>query len=793
MDLRFALRSFRKNPGFTALCVLILALGIGASTAVFSVVNAVLLRPLAFRDPGRIVTLSYRFPNRSLLSYVSGPDFHDWHDQASAFSAMAYYTGGEMAVTAGSGAEYATIAGVAPEFFGVFDVQPAMGRFFSAQENQKGPVRAVAISHEFWRNRFGGDPQVLGRTVRLFGESIPVVAVMPAGFRFPDRTDIWLPMTQEIAIRSAYNYRVLGRLKPGTDLAAAQAQMDTIAARLAGQYPDSNKGKTVAVMRLSEEMVGGVRLTLLVLLGAVGLVLLIACSNVAGLMLARAGSRAREIAIRAAVGASRARIVRQLALESVLLALAGGVVGIGLAFWVSDALVHLAPADVPRLAETAVDARVLVFCLGLSVIASVLFGVAPAWHISRVDLTQALNRGASRAGGGRTSRLRRGLVVAEIALSVVLLAGAGLLIRSFVALQNADLGFQPEKILVAETSIPALNLETAKKAGTLYRDVLADIASVPGVSAAGAMQAIPGHVTSYGSYWIDRRPARFTRDTPQAVYSLVAPGTFAALGVPLRRGHDFDGSEDFDAPFTAVVNEALVRKSFGGEDPIGRLVFCGLDSDKPMKIVGVVGDTRQYGRSRAPEPQIYMPHRQHPTFATNLDLLVRSSLDPEALAGTVTAALRRHSPEAAVKYTTMQASLAQGVAAPRFRTMLLGIFAGVAVFLAMAGVYGVMAHAVSLRAGEIGVRVALGASPGDVLRMVLREGLMLALLGLGFGLAGAAAATRLLASLLFEVRPGDPGTYAAVSTLLGLVALAAAYLPARRATRLDPLAALRQD
>jgi predicted permease len=550
---------------------------------------------------------------------------------------------------------------------------------------------------------------------------------------------------------------------------------------------------------MRDEMVRNVQLTLYLLLGAVALVLLIACANVANLLLAKATTRTREIAIRAAVGASRGRIIRQLITESMLMALVAGVAGLVLAVWGSSALVALAPANIPRLAETGIDGWVLTFTLGVSVIASLLFGLAPAWHASRVDLNDALKQGGGRAAvGGGAGSMRGALVVAEIALSVILLAGAGLLIKSFNALHNVALGFNPEHILVMETSVPASDdPKSSRRATQLYKDLLRDVATLPGVTASAATRATPGHTASDGGYWLDHMPPedQVSPSAPQAVFSDVTPGAFRTLGIPLRAGRDFNDGDTYEARPTAIINEALAKKSFPGQDPIGRVIFCGMDLDslKGMTIVGVVGDVRQYGPAQEPWPEIYMPYEQHPQPSTALSVIVRTANDPSALQETLRRKIRERSPDVPVRFTSMDASLAENVAAPRFRTLVLGIFAAVAVCLAMAGVYGVMAYLVSQRSNEIGLRMALGASPRDISGLVLREGMLLAGAGLVLGLAGAIAATRLLTSVLFEVKPGDPMTYAVVAVLLAIVALAASYIPAQRASKVDPLVALRQE
>ncbi len=806
MDLKFALRSLRKSPGFTALAILVMALGIGANTAVFSVVNTVLLKPLAYRDPDRIVTLRKIWKKTgSISNSLSAPDFHDFRDQSTSFEAMAYYLGtgadGGTAVIVGNSAEYVTVTSVTSEFFQVFGVRPLIGRLFSEDEQKPKSAGAAVISNGYWRSHFSGNANAIGRTVRIYDKPLTIVGVLPPGFQFPNNTDIWFPANSifdESHERSSHSCRAIGLLKPSVSVDQAQAQLSSIASALERQYPTSNTDKGVVVTRMLDTMVSNVRLTLYVLLGAVGLVLLIACANMANLLLAKSTSRTREIAIRAAVGASRGRIVKQLIIESLVLAVAAGIAGLILAVWGADALVLLAPANVPRLAETGLDRWVLAFTFAISVVSSMLFGLVPAIHASRVDLNDSLKQGASKSVvGGGSGRIRSALVVAEIALSVILLTGAGLLIRSFQALANAQIGYRTDRILVASTDVAVSDDKGLKRSVQFANDIMADIRALPGVISAGAAASPPGSRRSDGSYWIDTIPPReqlgITKE--QAIFSVIGPGMFDTAGIPLKRGRDFNDDDTTDAALVTVVNEALVRESFAGRDPMGHFVYCGLDSwpPKPMRIVGVVGNVRQNGPERQSMPEIYVPYQQHPGWSTNLSLLVRTSTDPLGLTEAVRRKVRERSTEVPVRFTTMRANFDQSVAAPRFRTLLLGIFAALAVCLAMAGVYGVMAYTVGQRSNEIGLRMALGANSRDVLRLVLGHGLLLAAIGLAIGLAGAVAATRLLTSLLFEVKPTDPITYAAVAVVLGVVALAACYIPARRAAKVDPLVALRQE
>ena len=808
-DLHFGARTLRKSPGFAAAAILILALGIGANTAVFSVVNAVLLKPLSYRDPDRIVALSNSSTGReaatALSEPVSIPDFQDWHDQSSSFEAMAYYSSRENAVIRGSTAEYARVTKVSPDFFRVFAVEPLIGRSFTVEEMKRGAGGAAMISYTYWQSHFGGEPHVLGQTVRC-PDSNAIVGVLPPGFRFPNNTDIWVP---EVGVplanfhaapvqpgsRGGHNFLAIGRLKAGVPVKQAQMEMTTIARRLEQQFPETNRGRSVAVTRLRDAMVGNVRVMLYLLLGAVTVLLLIACANTATLLLGKATARTREVAVRAALGASRKRIVSQLVTESLLLAFVAGLLGLMLAYFGSKIIVALAPADVPRLAETDIDRWVLGFTLGVSVVTSLLFGLVPAFYASKVELSDALKQGGTRtATGGWRFGVRGVLVVAEIALAVTLVSAAGLLIKSFVALHNVALGFRPENVLVARATVPGSFFVSIARTREFFKDMLARVGTLPGVLADGATMEPPGHVDSTGAYLIDQLPAQpdWSR-APSVVLSVVAPGTFAALGIPLKSGRDFSNTDTLDRPFVAVVNEALVRKSFPNQDPLGRTIFCTFDSSEGMKIIGVVGDVRQGGPESEPMPECYMPYLQHGFNGATLSLVVRTAGDPGPLEQTLRQLAHQTNPDAPMKFTTMEAMLSEGVAAPRFRTFLFAVFAGLALCLAIAGVYGVMAYTVGQRSNEFGLRIALGASTGSVVRLVVGQGLALACIGLVLGLAASIACTRLLKAMLFEVQPNDQATFVAVATLLAIVALLACYIPARRATRVDPMVALRYE
>jgi putative ABC transport system permease protein len=797
-DLRYAGRSLRRNPGFAALAVLIMALGIGANTAVFSVVNAVLLKPLSYRDPDRIVTLTNPSTTRTALvptsvKAVSIPNFQDWHDQSSSFEAMAYYQSFEASVMTGSEAEYAQATKVSPEFFRVLAIEPVVGHAFTSEELKMGGG-AVMISYSYWQSHFGADVRALGQTVRGLGKPLLIAGVLPPGFRFPDKTDLWYPVNtvareRTAAFRGAQNYFAIGRLKQDVPLERAQAEMAAIAARLARLYPEINNDRTVAVTRMRDEMVGDVRLTLYLLLGAVSVVLLIACANTATLLLGKASARTREIAVRIALGAGQRRIVRQLTTESLVLALVAGAAGLALAYAGTKALVALGPANLPRLAESSIDRRVLAFTFGISILTGVLFGLVPAISALKLGVNGALKQGGTRSVlGGAMARMRETLVVAEIALAVVLLSGAGVLIKSFVALHNVILGFRPENVLVMKTTMPAPTPAVRQ----FFRDILPQVSALPGVAAAGAINALPGHVQSMGPYFVEHMPPKPDLiSAPSAAITILTPGALAALGIPLQSGRDFNDNDSTGKPLVAVVNQALARKSLPGQDPIGRTVFCLYDSSQPMTIIGVAGDVHNRGPAQDPIPECYIPYQQH-DFGS-LNVVARTAGDPTALGGAMRRLVRQRAANVSIKFGTLESDVSENVAAPRFRTLLFGVFAGLAVCLAMAGVYGVMSYAVGQRSNEIGLRIALGASQGTVLRLILGEGLVLAAAGLALGLAGAIAGTRLLTSVLFRVKPNDPPTYFAVAVLLGFVTLLAGYIPARRAAGVDPVTALRQE
>jgi len=711
---------------------------------------------------------------------------------------LSYFTGaGEASVTVNNVSDYTTVARVSPGYFRVFGAPATMGRLFTPEEEQSGNADVVVISASYWRRQFASDPRAIGSTLTLGQRTRTIIGVTT--LRYPARTDIYYPdpFAPESQSRTAHNYRGVGRLAPGVSIAQAQSEMTGIATRLEHQYPSANGDKGIAVVPVQDVVVGDTRQTLLVLLAAVAFVLLIACANVANLLLARATARGRELVVRAAVGAGRMRLIRQMLTESVVLALLAGTGGVIVARWGVSVLLALAPDDLPRLAEVTVDPATLMFALGISLAASLLFGLAPAWHVSRVDLADGLRQGGKGSAlGVRGGWARKAFVVTEIALAVALVMGAGLLGRSLLALAQVDMGFKSERLVVLKTVIPVSGPEQFPRAIATYRSMLEELRAVPGVNAAGGVTSLPTAVRSNGGYWIQGGPGPevLGMKSPQAVFNVVTPDYFRTLQVPVVRGRDFNDGDRLESPFVAVINEQLARDAFPGVDPIGRTIRCGLDTLEPMTIVGIARDVRTRGPNRPVQAELFMPYEQHQGPATSLNIVIRTAAaDPLAIGATATKQIRGRNPEIPVRVETMEMTLANAAATPRFRTVLLVVFAAVALLLAIAGVYGVMAYTVTQRVPEIGLRVALGASPSDVMRLVMREGALLVAIGLVAGAALSLAGARFLSGLLFGVSARDPLVFAAVSALVTVAALAACLIPGRRALRVDPLIALRAD
>ena len=799
-DVRYGIRTLIRQPGFAATAILTLAIGIGATTAIFSVVNAVVLRPLPFDEPDRVMYVTNRnLKTGNRNTTISGPDFFDWRAQNRSFEKLSYFTGaGETSVTVNNASDYTAVARVAPGYFDVFGATALIGRLFSSEEQQPGQQsEAVVISDAYWRRQFASDPSVIGKTI-TFGQRTRTIIGVTA-LRYPVRTDIYYPdpIAPESQNRTAHNYRGVGRLAAGVSREQAQAEMTGIAAELGEQYPISNSEKGIAVVPLQDVIIGDTRQTLFVLLAAVAFVLLIACANVANLLLARAAARGRELVVRAAVGAGRVRLIRQMLTESVVLALLAGTGGVIIARWGVTALVALAPENLPRLGEVSVDATALLFALAISLAASVIFGLAPAWHVSRVDLADGLRQGGKGSSlGVRGGWARKAFVVTEIALAVALVMGAGLLGRSLMALAQVDMGFKSDRLVVLKTVVPVSGRDQFPRAIATYRSMLDELRGMPGVISAAGVTSLPTAVMSNGGYWIQGGPGpeALGMKSPQAVFNVVTPDYFKTLQVPIVRGRDFDDNDRLEAPRVVMINEQLVKDAFPGVDPIGRTLRCGLDSLEPMTIIGIVKDVRTNGPSRPVQAEIFMPYEQHQGPATSLNIVMRTdAADPLSIGATAAKQIRSRAPEVPVKIETMDMTMATASAAPRFRTVLLVVFAVVALLLAIAGVYGVMAYTVNQRVPEIGLRVALGASPSDVIQLVLREGALLVVIGLAAGAALSFAGAQFISGLLFGVSARDPLVFAAVSALVAIAALAACLIPGRRALRVDPLLALRAE
>jgi len=797
-DLRFAARLLVKHPGFTLIATLVLALGIGANTAIFSVVDAVLLRPLPYADQDRIVSIQNLWRTSGQRGQASAPDFHDWHDRARSLDAMAAYVGGQTSVNVGGSADYAVVSRATPEFFAVFGVHPEVGRLLSDEEQRAGGPLTAVVSHAFWVTKLGGDRAAIGRTLKFAQRIYTIVGVLPPDFRFPNTTDVWtawwvFPETQS---RSAHNYEVVGHLRPGVSLEQAQSELETIAAQLERAYPQSNENKGIVASRLLDRTVRDVRGTLALIFGVVVVVLLIACANVSNLLLARATSRTRELGVRAALGASRSRVIRQLVTESVLLALLAGVASVLIAAWGIRGLVAVAPAGLPRIADVHVDLRVLLFASSVSLVASLVFGLAPALHASRSDLNEVIKQGSRTMTGGSSGRLRASLIVFETAAAVVLVIGAGLLIRSFAALSGVDLGFRTERLLVADTAVPIAGTAAAPEAVRFYHALVPELAALPGVEAASAVMGVPTRTRSNGGYAVEGGPTfeQMGVRSPQAIFTIATPGYFSTLGVPILEGRDFIDADNDSAPLVTVVNEALARQSFPNGDAIGHRIRSGYDGTGFMTIVGIVANMRSSSPSEPPKPQIFMPFQQHPIGSTSLNLVIRTALaDPLALGPTIAQKVRALNSDVPVRMSTMDATIERAMSTSRFQTLLLGLFAAVALVLAMAGVYGIVSFTVSQRTSELGLRMALGAQRREIVALTLASGLRLTVLGVAIGWLASLGLARLVAAMLFATSAHDPLIFGAVPMVLLAVAALASMAPALRAARVDPVVALRTE
>ena len=796
-DLRHAVRSLRRSPGFTAIAVLTLALGIGANSTIFSVVNGVLLQPLSYANPDQLVMV-WGHHTTIGREVASQPDFLDWRAGNSVFSQMAAGANTTFDLTGVGEPERVSAALTTANFFQTLGVTPVIGRLFAPQEERGAGNQVVILSYGFWQRRFGASPGIVGQTITLSGLPYTVIGVAPPGFRFERDVDVWAPLNLDTKRGRRGDFlTVIGRLKPGVTLDGAQAQMTTIARQLEQQYPETNTNWGIELVPLKDQLVGAVRPALLIFMGAVGLVLLIACANVANLMLTRATAREREMAIRATLGAQQSRLVRQMLTESVLVSLAGGALGLLLAVWGVGALRSTQSSVIPRVSEIGVDGWVLAFTLLLALATGVLFGLVPALRLARGELHGALREGARGASGGMGVRQLRGvLVLAEVALALVLLVGAGLLIRSFDRLQRVDPGFHPDHVLSAEIVLPRARYGEAPRQRAFYRQLLDGMQGTPGVTSAALVSDVPlSGGASYLSFSVAGRPDPGPGTVQDAEVFVASPDYFRTLGIPLLQGRLFTTQDDAGKPNVVVINHAMAQRYWPGGNPIGARVTLDDPRDSSASwstVVGVIGDVHHNRLNQEPYPQMYAPVAQVPQRA--MMLVARTTGDPTGLVGAVRRAVTSLDASLPISnIMTMEERVSHSVAQPRVNLTLLALFAGVALALAAVGIYGVVSYTVVQRTRELGIRMALGARPGDVLRLVIRQAMAPALAGVVLGLVGAWGGTRLMASLLFGVSASDPVVFGAVALFLSGVALLASYIPARRATRVDPLVALQYE
>jgi putative ABC transport system permease protein len=807
-DLRFGLRALRRNPGFTLGAILVLALGIGANTAIFSIVNAVLLRPLPYDDASRLMQVWHVPPAKSFpgltLFDVSPANYLDWKAQSTSFEAMSVYGGRSLTFGGTDRPEVVPAAAVPPEFFAVLRARPLLGRTFSADED--GPdAHVILLGYKLWRDRFGSDPSVVGRDISVNSQRYTVVGVMPEKFLLPSFARAWVPLgwsDAERAVRGNHNYMVIARLKPGVQIQQARAELGALSTHLEQQYPEDDKGWGATLIPLRDELVGDVRTALLVLLGAVAFVLLIACANVANLVLARTLARGKEMAIRNALGASRVVLLRHILAETMLLSVLGGVLGLLLARFGVDVSMKLLADRLPRFVEVTLDSQVLGFTLLLSIAAGVLAGLVPSLRFSRVDVNEVLKQGTrgTSDSGGKTRNL---LVVCEVALSLVLLIGAGLMMRTLGELRNVRPGFDSSNVLTVNVAVPRDRFHSPSSQVSFFQETLQRVRAVPGVEEVGAIDALPlnGQGGSHQPFSIEGRPVLPMADQPEVDVRLISPRYLRAMRVPIIRGRDFAESDAAGRPGVALISEALARRFWPNEDPLGKHLTLTFFPGIPREVVGIVGDVKVDSLNETrPVDTIYVAANQvtAPTGQTwksfGLTLTVRTKSDPHNAISAVTESIHQVGPDIPVTdVLSMDDVIAQSMSPQRFNLLLLAAFAGLALLLAAVGIYGVLSYTVRRRVREIGIRMALGASHSDVLRLVVGDGMKPILTGVGIGLVAALALSRLVASLVFGVRPTDPLTFTAVALLLVVVGIVANTLPAYRATRVEPVRTLREE
>jgi putative ABC transport system permease protein len=806
-DLIYAIRSLLKHPGFTAIAVITLALGIGANTAMFSVINGVLLRPLPYHQPDRLVTIWEESPERDMYQMpVSFANMSEWIAQGQAFDQISAYTFTNLNLTGAGEPVRLSAVRVSANLFSLVGATPMLGRTFLSEEDKDGASPVVVLSHSLWQSRFGSKSEVIGQKIIINNQARTIVGIMPPKFQFPvgfgylgrvlnDPTDLYVPLapTSDETRRGNYSFFVLGRLRPSVTIDQAQAEMSTIERRLEQQYPDSNTGIGVRLILTQEQTVKEIRPALLVLLGAVAFLLLIACANLANLLLARSASRKKEFAIRVALGASRFRVLRLLMTESLMLSIAGGALGLLFAVWGTAALVALAPDNIPRLNEIGVDTRVFGFTLAISLMTGFLFGLVPAISASKPDLNEGLkesSKGSTGTAAGK--RTRNVLVAVEVGLSLVLLIGAGLMIKSFIRLQQMDLGFRTDNLLTMSLALSELKYPEEQQQVAFVQRTLEQVEALPGVQSAAITTGLPLTLSLEGSdFRIEGQPEPEAGKEMIIYTRSVSPGYFAALGTSVIKGRDFSDRDNNDSPGAAIINQDLASIYFPNEDPIGKRITFD-DRQSWISIVGVIADVKQMGLDSVAKPEVYFPYMQRPASA--MSLVVRTTANPMNAVAAVKSQIQtidRDLPIDGVK--TMQQLLAESISGRRFNMLLLTSFAGVALVLALVGIYGVMSYTVTQRTHEIGIRVAIGAQRRDVFRMVMGQGMLLAVIGVAFGLVGAFALTRLMTTMLFGVEPNDPATFVTIALLLIGVALVACYIPGRRATKVDPLVALRYE
>lgn len=806
-NVRYSLRMLAKKPGLTLAAIIAIALGVGANTTIFSVVNTVLLQPLPFHQPTKLLILSteVRGQAQSGPGSFSLPDMMDIRARASTLQYVATYQRSGTVITQDGEPERVIGAIVTADYFPLLGVKPILGRVFTHDEDKEGAPPVIVLSHHLWQRRFGGDASIIGREINMGGKTT-VIGVMPAGFSFPitsDKQDYWEPMFSYPNLSKADKQErggrflgVIARLNDGSTLSQTRSELDLIAQQIAQQSPETNTNIGFNALSMHEVVTGDYRPALLVMLAAVGLVLLIACANVANLLLTRAMARQREIALRTALGASRGRIMGQLLTESVVLSVVGGIVALLLAAWGLQFLIAYGPADVPRLRDVQMDRYVLSFTFGISVVTGVLFGLIPAWTASRPDPGNALKAGGPRSSEGGRNRVRSSLIIAEVALSLMLLVGAGLLIRTFAGLLNTNPGFETKGVLSLDLPLSRTKYQTPEQQSAAFQQIVQIVRGVPGVTEASVVSNLPlsgGDIEN--SFQIEGRTPFPPGEAPAADYTIAGPDYFRTLNIPLLRGRAFTDHDTAASPRVMVVSDTFARRIFPGEDPVGkRIIVEGEESDQPpAEIIGIAGDVRRNGFDTEGEPEFYLSHLQNPE--RRLNLVMRSdTMDSAQYAQAARDAVRRWDANQLIWRTqTLDELVDKSLASRRFNMMLLGIFAGVALLLAAVGLYGVMSYSVSWRTQEIGIRMALGAQQSDVLKMIVGQGMLMTMIGVVIGLGAALALSRLLASLLYGVSPRDLFTFSAVSVLLTLVALIACIIPARRAMKVDPIVALRTE